>query len=58
MKKRKLFLIVLTLIMSMCFLFTFVGRNKQTECTHEWQNTSELTESTCTEVGLGLWGSF
>lgn len=51
MKKRKLFLIALTLIMSTCFLFAFVGCNKDSQCAHEWQNTSERTDATCTEVG-------
>lgn len=51
MKKNKLFLIVLTLIMSACFLFAFIGCSKNTDCAHEWQNTSARTEPTCTENG-------
>lgn len=55
MKRRKIFLFTLTLIMSMCFVFSLVGcnssGNNSSECSHEWQNMASRTEPTCTTEG-------
>lgn len=61
MKKRKISLIVLTLIMGTLSCASFAacrfnagGTNPggtETECTHEWKNTAVHTDPTCTKAG-------
>lgn len=51
MKKRKLFQMAVTLMMSMCFLLALFGCGVEVECVHEWQNASVLIEATCTTSG-------
>lgn len=49
-EKRKIILIVLTLILSTCLSFALVGRDKTAKCVREWENIDVRVELTCIAV--------